>query len=267
MNEQQAKTMEEIQGSVVRLLATNPAGHGLCLIGGFRYRFLDQGPRLSHDVDYHWEGDLTAKQMELISLFNRHLLPDWKRHHGYEGDARAATEPETESPAVRIVNLAFWLPGVPHSRIEIPVEITRIICLDRPVVRTSDGVVYPTPSDADLIESKVIALFSRPYVAHRDFVDLFLFANHLAPDAAQRVKTKFVKLSVDQKTISNRLRDFFEHPDYHIRAIAAVIADQLHPTAATNIQSAGGAKMVFEVVRQLLPSKLKLSAEVSDEGA
>ena len=57
---------EAIQGLIVRTLATNPAGHRLCLIGGFRYRLLDGSARRSVDVDYHWEGDLVAKQREVI---------------------------------------------------------------------------------------------------------------------------------------------------------------------------------------------------------
>ena len=261
MIEQQTKAIEEIQRLVARLLATSPAGHGLCLIGGFRYRFLDQSSRQSRDLDYHWEGDLVAKQEELVSLFNRRLLPEVKRRLGYEGDVRAATGPEADSPAVRIVELAFWSSSGPGGRIEVPVDITRIVCIDPITVRTADGVVYPTPSDADLIESKVVALFNRRYIEHRDFVDLFLFSSHLRPDSAARLRDKFARLSVDREIILRQLRDFESYPDYHIRSIAAVITDQLDPSAAANIEAAGGAKMVFETVRQLLVTKLKLGEE------
>jgi len=34
------------------------------------------------DVDYHWEGDLAAKQRDLIDFFNRRLLPDVRRQLG-----------------------------------------------------------------------------------------------------------------------------------------------------------------------------------------
>lgn len=260
MNEQQTKAIEDIQRTVARLLATNPAGHGLCLIGGFRYRFLDESVRKSRDLDYHWAGDLVAKQTELVSLFNRRLLPEVKRRLGYDGDVRTATGPESDSPAVRIVELAFWSAGVP-GRIEIPVDITRIACRDPVTVRTADGVVYPTPSDADLIESKVIALLNRRYIQHRDFVDLFLFSSHLRPDSAERLREKFATLSIGRESISRQLQDFDTHPDYHIRSIAAVITEQLDPSAAANIEAAGGAKMLFAEVRQLLVTKLKLREE------
>jgi hypothetical protein len=261
VNEQQTKAIEEIQRRVARLLATSPAGHGLCLIGGFRYRFLDQSSRQSRDLDYHWEGDLVAKQEELVSLFNRRLLSEVKRRFGYEGDVRAATGPESDSPAVRIVELAFWSSNGPGGRIEVPVDITRIVCIDPVTVRTADGVVYPTPSDADLIESKVVALFNRRNIEHRDFVDLFLFSSHLRPDSADRLREKFARLSADREIILRQLRDFESYPDYHILGIAAVITDQLDPSAAANIETAGGAEMVFETVRQLLVTKLKLGEE------
>jgi hypothetical protein len=257
MNEQQTKVIEVIQRVVARLLATSPAGHGLCLIGGFRYRFLDQSVRQSRDLDYHWAGDLAAKQAELVSLFTRRLLPDVKRRLGYEGDVRAATGPASDSPAVCVVELAFWSSGAP-GRIEIPLDITRIVCRDPVTVRTADGVVYPTPSDADLIEAKVIALFNRRYIQHRDFVDLFLFSSHLRPDSADRLRDKFAALAIDRETIQRQRREFESHPDYHIRSIGAVIAEQLDESAAANIEAAGGAKLVFETVWQLLVTKLKL---------
>lgn len=260
MSEHQTKAIEEILRIVARLLATSPAGHGLCLIGGFRYRFLDQSARQSRDLDYHWEGDLTKKQEELVSLFKRRLLPEVKRRLGYDGDIRAATGPEADSPAVRIVELAFWSAGS-AGRIEVPVDITRIVCRDPVIVRTADGVVYPTPSDADLIEGKVIALFNRHYIQHRDLVDLFLFSSHLRPDSAERLRDKFTTIPINQETILRQLGDFESHPDYHIRSIAAVITDQLDPSAAANIETAGGAKLVFETVRQLLVIKLKLGEE------
>ncbi len=260
MADPQTQAIEAIQRIAARLLATNPAGHGLCLIGGFRYRFLDQSVRQSRDLDYHWEGDLVAKQTELVSLFNRRLLPEIRRRLGYDGDVRAAAGPESDSPSVQIVELAFWSPGA-AGRIEIPVGITRIVCRDPVTVRTADGVVYPTPSDADLIEAKVIALFNRRHTEHRDLVDLFLFSGHLRADSAERLREKCAKLSIGREIILRQLRDFESHSDYHIRGIAAVIAGQLDPGAAANIAAAGGARLVFDTVRELLVTRLRLGEE------
>lgn len=259
MDEPYVTHLEEIQRLTAKVLAISPAGCGLCLVGGFRYRLLDQSARLSRDIDYHWAGDLDTKQAELVSLFQRRLLPEVRRHFGYEGSARAATGPDAESPAVRVVELAFW--RLSSIRIEIPVEITRIVCMDPPTVRTADGVIYPTPSDADLIESKIIALFNRPFLQHRDVVDIFLFANHLPPDAAERVRSKFATLAIQPQRVAERLRDLADHPGYHAKAIATVIGDQLDPTAAANVNMAGGGKRVLDTVRQLLTTKLRLDAQ------
>ena len=64
---------EQLQSMVARLVANSRAGHGLCLIGGFRYRLLDHSPRRSGDIDYHWAGDLDTKSRELVALFERRL--------------------------------------------------------------------------------------------------------------------------------------------------------------------------------------------------
>lgn len=261
MSEPRAKVIEELQQAIARLLATAPPGHNLRLIGGFRYRLLNQSARLSRDIDYHWEGDIEEKQTELVALFMRRLLPDIKRRLGYEGDARAATGPEAQSPAVRVVELAFWQPAIAFSRIEIPVEITRIVCVDQLAVRTVSGVVYPTASDADLIESKIIALLNRPVIEHRDVCDIFLFSSHLAPDAAQRLQVKLAQLSIAPEVVSKRLHQLSEHRDYHLRALEALIADQLDPPAAANLAAAGGAKLVLDTVLDVLKTKLNLAVE------
>lgn len=255
--------LEQIQQAVVRLLATSPAGQNLRLIGGFRYRFLDQSARVSADVDYHWDGDLQAKQAELIELFGRRLLPEMTRRIGYEGDVRAGGGPAGPSPAVCVVELAFWRPGVAYSRVELPVEVTQIVCLDAPVVRTAGGIICPTASDADMIESKVIALLNRPTVEHRDFCDLFLFAGHLRPDAAERVRTKLARLALDSAAVSRRLQVLRDGRAYHVRAIDGVIVEQLDETAAVNLRAAGGGTTVFDTVWEILLSRLNLS----DRGA
>ncbi|MEJ2744609.1 MAG: hypothetical protein P8123_02830 [bacterium] len=179
MNTQKGEITYKIQRLIVRLLATNPAGNHLCMIGGFRYQFLDESARRSQDVDYHWEGDLDRKQKELISLFERKLIPEVMKSCGYDGTIFPASGPDGDSPFVKIVKTAFFQPNVADSRIEIPVEITRIVCLDEPIVRTVDGVVYLSVSDADMIESKVICLFNRLWIGWRVFIDIFLFQNQL----------------------------------------------------------------------------------------
>jgi hypothetical protein len=149
MKKEDTEILEKIQRLIVKVLATSPQGNNLCLVSGFRFRLLDNSPRASVDVDYHWAGDLSKKQGELVLLFKRKLLPEVKHQLGYDGTVGPKTGPDADSPLVKIVDLAFYRQDVPRSRIEIPVDITRIECFDKPVARSTNGIVYLTVSDKD----------------------------------------------------------------------------------------------------------------------
>src|SRR6516164_35376 len=141
-----AEELDKIQRIAARIIALNPAGHKLLLIGGFRYRLLDHSGRFSRDIDYHWDGELKEKQQELVALAERVLIPEVQRKSGYEGKVGLASGPEAESPNSRIIELLFWKPHVASSQIILPVEVTRIVCLDPMTVRTAEGIVYATAS-------------------------------------------------------------------------------------------------------------------------
>lgn len=261
MNTHKIEIVHKIQQFIVRLLATNPAGNNLCMIGGFRYQFLNESARSSQDIDYHWEGDFEQKQKELISLFRRKLLPEVMKRYGYEGTVFPASALDDDSPFVKIVKTAFFQSHVADSRIEIPVEITRIVRLDEPIVRTVDGVVYLSVSDADMIESKVICLFNRLWIEGRDFVDVFLFQNQFVPDAAQRIRMKFAKLGIKAQHVASGFRKIIENREGHVRDIRAIIDEQVEPHVAANIAAGGGAAMIFDSVIEILRARLNLAAE------
>ena len=248
MNSPVEKIIEDIQRLVVRMLATSPAGHKLLLIGGFRYRFLNASVRRSVDIDYHWEEDLSHKQKELISLFNKKLLPEVKRRFGYDGAVSPGGGPDAESDDVKVVESAFYREGVPHSRIEIPVDITRIVRLDSPEVRTSEGVVYPTVSDADLVESKVLAVLNRVFVQARDLMDIFLFQTALPSDVHERLAEKMARIALDAPAARRRLEAIEADREVYIKALEMIIEEQLDNAAAGHLRSAGGPAAVFDSV-------------------
>jgi len=248
MYENSGNNAEVLQQLIARTVATHPAGRNLMLIGGFRYRFLDGSVRTSTDIDYHWDGDLDQKQQELIDLFNRVLLPDVRRRLGYSGSAMPNTGPDADSPSVRTVNLAFWKEGVAYSRIEIPVEVTRIMCLDPVTIRTAGGIVYATASDTDMVESKVIAVLNRTVLRHRDMVDIFLFKSSLVPESKHRLRKKIQALNLPERAGQKRILDLQTHCDYHARASQEIIDTQLDPTAAEQISDAGGGEMILNTV-------------------
>lgn len=241
--------IEQIQRMAAALVATHPAGTGLCLVGGFRYRLLDGGARRSVDIDYHWTGDLAIKQQELAELLDRRLLPDVHRRLNLEGSVAVG---RGDSPAAAVVELAFWRFGSRLGRIEIPIDILRLQCADPPTVRTADGVVYRTASNADMLESKVIATVGRTFLEHRDLVDLYLFANQAAPAAAARLTAKFAALRIAPDTVAKRLDDLDDPKSVHAAAVDRVIREQLDPAAAEALLQAGGGSIVVPNVCGLL---------------
>jgi hypothetical protein len=255
--DEQTAIIDAIQKATVRLVAMSSAGHNLILIGGFRYRFLDRSVRTSKDIDYHWAGELEEKQQELVNLFRKRLLPVLHRQFGFDGSADKAIGPDADSPAARIVLVAVWKPGVAYSRIEIPVEITKICHSDKMEVRTVDGVVYPTLSDADLVESKIVAIFNRNTMAHRDLVDVFLFGNKLIPASPERLGKKLCPLGITPAIAREKMDDLDRHKAYHTKAIQVIIDSQLDPEAAKNINSAGGAAMVLHTAVTLIRNNVR----------
>ncbi len=252
MNAGRSTETEELQRVIARSVATHPVGRNLALIGGFRYRFLDGSVRASDDIDYHWTEDLGEKQGELIDFFRRIVLPDIRRRFGRSGRADARKGPDADSPVVRAVDLRFWEEDVPHSRIEIPVEVTRIICADPVEVRTVGGTIYATASEGDMIESKVVAVFGRRTMRHRDLVDVFLFRDRFPGDSARRLTSKLRAAGITSARTEERLRDLVTHRDYHAKAVQAVIDTQLDPAAAAQLDDAGGGARVLEDVMSIL---------------
>jgi len=243
---------EAVQRLVARLIATSPAGEGLRLVGGLRYRLLDGSCRESLDIDYHWDGDLEKKRDQVLSALRKRLLPEAKRLFGYDGTMEPLTGPGAESPLVKSIALAVFKPDLPGSRIELPVDFTRIVCLDPPVARTAGGTVYLTASDADMVESKVIALLARTFVQDRDLLDLFLFRSALPPDREARLEKKLSLLSVTRKDAEERLVRLRQNADVHARGVDRIISEQVDGPAAANLKAAGGGKMACETVLGLL---------------
>jgi hypothetical protein len=254
--------VEALQRVIAKTVATNPAGRNLPLIGGFRYRFLDESVRTSDDIDYHWSGDFGEKQKELLALFERKLLPEVRRRLRYACSAGLRTGPDADSPTVRVVDLAFWQEGSSFGRIEIPVEITRIACADPVIVRTADGTIYSTVSNGDMIESKVIAIFNRMYLRHRDLVDIFLFRDQFLPNSDRRLAAKWRTMDIPASAVDQRMDDLRKNKAYHACAVQEVIDTQLDPAAANQIGDAGGGKMIVEDVLKVLASLLPQGSSI-----
>jgi nucleotidyltransferase AbiEii toxin of type IV toxin-antitoxin system len=240
---------DKLQRLVANSIARSPVGVNLLLIGGFRYRLLDNSQRLSVDIDYHWSGDLETKQRELLSLCRRTILGQARRELGYQGSASARTGPDADSPTAKFIDLKFWKGDV---HIEIPLELTRIVCLDPPTIRTAAGTVHATPSDVDLIESKVLAVLNRLFLQHRDLLDIFLYADKLQADSPARIKKKLMKIQLPVETVMRRLKDLQDNQPYHATAIQKVIDEQMETTVGQQITAGGGGKAVLQSALKVL---------------
>jgi len=199
---------------------------------------------------------LDQKQAEIIGVLRQRLLPEVKRQFAYDGDIRAASGPAAESPAVRTVEMAFYRAAERGSRIEIPLDITRIPRVDPPLVRTVAGTVFLTVSDADMVESKIIALVSRNFTQARDVLDVFLFQDRLRPDAPARLAQKLGELSWSPAVVGERLGRLQAASSVHIREIARLLDTQVDPAVAANLRTAGGGVMIWERVIRLLTATL-----------
>jgi hypothetical protein len=168
---------------------------------------------------------------------------------GYEGSVSARKGPDPDSPNAKFIDLHFWKEDV---HVEIPLELTQIICLDAPTIRTAGGTVHATPSDTDLIESKSIAVLNRVFLQHRDLVDVFLFADKLQPDSRIRVTEKLMRLQLGPETVALRLKDLQENAEYHANAIQKVIDEQMESTVAQQMNVGGGGRTVLNSVLSVL---------------
>jgi hypothetical protein len=103
-----------------------------------------------------------------------------------------------------------------------------------------------------------LALFSRPFLQHRDFDDIWLYGDRLQPDSPERVKCKITALGIGLEAVRKSLKDFEEEPDYHAKAIQEIIDTQVDPTVAAQINAGGGGRTVLaeslKFIKRVCPS-------------
>jgi hypothetical protein len=124
--------------------------------------------------------------------------------------------------------------------------------LDPPTIRTAGGTVHATVSDADLIESRIIAVLNRLFLQHRDLMDVFLYADKLRPDSLGRIQKKLVKLKLPVETVARRLKDLRDNQQYHATAVQKVIDEQMETTVAQQMNAGGGGRTILDSVLSVL---------------
>ena len=112
--------------------------------------------------------------------------------------------------------------------------------------------MFLTASNADIVESKLVSVVARPFVAARDLVDLFLFQSWLGAETPRRMAQKLESLSLDPGAVTRRLEKMEKHRVVHIRSIEDILETQVEEAVVASMREAGGAAMVFETVMGLL---------------
>ncbi len=247
---------ESVQRLIARILAISPAGEGLCLVGGFRFRLLDDSCRVSFDIDYHFEGDLGMRARAVADLLRRKLLPEAARLWGLQGTV--SCDPRPDEPEGICARVLVNLTQVTGPRIDVPIALTHLTLSDPPIVRTIAGTVYLTASDADMVENKVVALFDRAFLQARDLLDLFLHDAALRPDSPARVAAKIARIGLTRATLLRTWQALRENRDVHARALGRIIDEQIDTAAAENLRAAGGGRAVTTAVLTRIAALLGL---------
>jgi hypothetical protein len=241
MNDQLA-TIERLQQLIAQLIARE-SREKILLIGGFRYRLLDKSIRQSVDIDYHTSGNFERIKESLLSLFQRRLFPEVRR------ELRMDCSVHDRSELVITLELSFYNK---KERVEIPVDVLTIPCSDAPETRTIGGTIYLTASDADMVESKIIALMSRSCFQTRDMVDLYLFKDYLIPESRDRVRRKMQTLDLSKERLNKLIRDLEKNRAFHFRNLDKVIDDRIDKNMVSLIRMNNGVDSILDFTIETL---------------
>ena len=131
------------------------------------------------------------------------------------------------------------------------------------MVRTVEGTVFLTVSDADMIESKILACLARSFFQVRDVLDIFLFKDALRPDSPVRLSQKLSHLAMPPAEAIERLNRLVSSRTVHVRGIERLLDEQVKPAVTANLRAAGGAAMIWDSVMRLLYDILAKAGEAS----
>jgi len=112
--------------------------------------------------------------------------------------------------------------------------------------------VFLTVSDADMIESKILACLDRPFFQVRDVLDIFLFQDALKPDSPVRLSQKLSERALTPAKAIERLDRLAKNQTVHVRGIEQLLDEQVNPPVTANLRAAGGAAMIWDFVMRLL---------------
>lgn len=252
--------VRKTQHLMVRSLArSSSVGAGLLLVGGSHYSVLKESSRISRELDYRTEGDLTAQRARVLCAIRERVIPDLKRRYGVDAIAGESDDKEP-SPFVRSLQVAFNAPGLPKPVVVGVdcVDINLIPLADEATYVVLDGTIIPTISDADMVESKILSIFNRVFLEYRDIVDVFLFQADLRKDSAERLLIKFSKLGLDGDAIARRMKSMYENFEVHASGVDGVLESDFEEKQLQYLRAQGGGTGILRKVLELLSGRLQL---------
>ena len=122
--------------------------------------------------------------------------------------------------------MAFYLVAEPGSRIEISIEITNVARLDARWFALSQAPLFLTVSDADMIESKILAFLNAPFCRVRDVLDIFLFQDALQSDASSPLSQK-LKISLCRLWVRSPARSVETNRAIQLREMKQLLGEQV----------------------------------------
>ncbi len=234
-------TIIDIQKHFISMLFKVPASEGLALIGGARLYFLNKSSRFSNDLDYHFDNDLKVKKAEIINFINNDFIPFLKR--SFSINARIIpNHPEEENDNLRVIHLFF---SITKKKFDLPIELTKIIYFDKKNIESFEGTIVSTLSNADIIEGKITAFFSRYYFQARDLVDIWFFKNFLIKESPKRINKKLALLNINKKDVEKKLKDLKNNKDYYIKQIKEVFKSQVLKSVTRQIEHSSGYEKII----------------------
>lgn len=211
---------DELQAFFLEEFYKNPASNGVVLLGGGRFRHINNSIRFSIDLDF-----FKTKYFEFNKVLNfisgRFVkLVDEK----FNVSARIIDIPPWQkSHAVETVRLLVYDMDKDFHQIELDFDFIMREPLAGFEKNLLKNVVVITCNPAESLEEKLISIYERDNLKIRDIFDLWYYRN-LAKDLNRNnIQKKLAERNISSESIINRLKDFDKHREYYLKEIRNII--------------------------------------------
>lgn len=212
--------IDEIQAFFLEEFYKNPSSNGTVLVGGGRFRHINNSLRFSVDLDFFQDKGFNEKNIQgfisgkFIKLLEQRFgvsariieTPPWQKTHNIETIRLLVYDKDNDFYQIEI-DFDFIM-RKPYSGYEK--ELFR-------------NVVILTSTNEESLEEKLISVFEREPIKIRDLFDFWYYRDLVKKFDKDRIQKKLKERGVSKDSIEKRLKDFTLHRDYYIREIKNII--------------------------------------------